>query len=681
MTGRGRILGGACAVACAALGGSPAHAAAPNPCPGPRFDADKVITGEFGSELEGAYVLVPFDVPAGQTAVRLKYCHDNPELPTSQLIKHVLDFDLYGPRKSSGDLYGPAEYRGGSGGRDRDKIVTISNDGYDARTGRTTKSFHPGAVKAGEWAAQFPLPAVVGRDRGDTDGKVAWRLEVDWSASGEYADEPYSPAAYDRTPAKREPGWYAGDFHVHADHSEGSATMREAFDYAFRPLGRGAGLDFITLSDHNTDTAWNEIGRFQGDYPGKLIVRSAEVTTPRGHAMNHASGTYVDHRTGPVYERRSDGSLVTKRAAQPASRAFDDVHRGGGFTQINHPTLFPPPTDFQCLGCVWEYSPSDTDYGGVDAIEVATGPSGLKTDPVIGPSPFTLTAIQFYEDALSRGGRAAAIGGSDSHDAGRISNPVTSAPIGEPTTAVYAQELSEPGIECGVKAGHTYVKVTGGRGPDVRLEARAPGGSGPPAIIGDTIEAADAQFSARVTGGDGRLLLVLRNGVTSGVVPVLGNDFTHRFRASGPGRYRLQLMRGTTIETVSSPIYVEQGAGEVLSRDCTPLRVKGSAKRQRLGRKAPRVRCAASGARLRACTVEARMSTGSGKQRKVRSVGRGQAKLAGGKRTLRLRLSRAARREIAKHGGGRRLKLVFTADDGDGAEARSVTRVRLLPAR
>ena len=47
-----------------------------------------------------------------------------------------------------------------------------------------------------------------------------------------FADEPYRPAPYDSRPAKRGRGWYAGDMHVHAEHSAyGDATMREALDF------------------------------------------------------------------------------------------------------------------------------------------------------------------------------------------------------------------------------------------------------------------------------------------------------------------------------------------------------------------------------------------------------------------------------------------------------------------
>ena len=269
--------------------------------------------------------------------------------------------------------------------------------------------------------------------------------------------------------------------------------MRETFDYAFGPPadrtscssvpGPGPGLDFITLSDYVTDTGWGEIGRFQSDYPNKLIIRSSEIITYRGHANNHASVTYVDYRTGPVYERLADETLELERRTRPASALFDAIHAGGGFTQINHPTIFPsavPGFDFICRGCPWDYTDAETDYTKVDAVEIATGPAGLEQDPNPGPNPFTPLAIQFWEHAIDANGpnsnKIAAVGSSDSHKAGRANDlpDIPSSPVGQATTVVYADELSEQGIQRGVEAGHTYVKLWGNDGPDLRFERCRP---------------------------------------------------------------------------------------------------------------------------------------------------------------------------------------------------------------
>jgi hypothetical protein len=260
-----------------------------------------------------------------------------------------------------------------------------------------------------------------------------------------------------------------------------------------------------------------------------------------------------------VYERHADGSLELLRNAGPASGIFRVVRGRGGFTQINHPTIFPssdPSLRRFCRGCPWDFTPEATDFGLVDAIEIQTGPAGFGDTP----NPFTLTAIEFWEDALSRGHRIAAVGSSDSHNAGRTTS-ATQTPIGQATTMVYAEELSERGIRDAVQAGHTYVKLFGNAGPDLRFEARSPEGES--GIMGDTLYAPAATFTARALGvptDEGSYTLhVVRNGVVVASVPLEGPELEYEFFADGPARYRLQLQRGELVIALTSPIYLGRG--------------------------------------------------------------------------------------------------------------------------
>jgi hypothetical protein len=250
----------------------------------------------------------------------------------------------------------------------------------------------------------------------------------------------------------------------------------------------------------------------------------------------------------------------------------DAVHRAGGWTQINHPTIWPPTSPAIaafCRGCFWEYTDPQTDWSRVDAYELATGVSDLGG----GPNPFTVTAVHQYERLLGLGFRIAAVGSSDSHTAGRAPG-VTDAPVGEATTVVRAPELSEDGIECGVKARHTYVKVTGNAGPDIRFSARPHGGTGQ-AILGDVVHAPGAAFSARVTGGSGSELHVVKDGALVQTIPVTSDDFPYSFDATGSGRWRLELMRGHLIQTESSPIWVVPGSGWVETIRCPGVEGQG----------------------------------------------------------------------------------------------------------
>ena len=264
-------------------------------------------------------------------------------------------------------------------------------------------------------------------------------MEVELRSDRAFTAAPYRPARFDPRPARARAGWYAGDLHVHAEHSSlGNATMREVFGYAFRPLALGgAGLDFVSLTDYVTTSAWGEIGRLQPDYPGKQILRSAEVITYHGHFGNHASLRYVDHRTGPVYERAANGALRLLRPATPPRTRFAEIHRAGGFVEVNHPRIFYPSTTpgfaAFCRGCPWEFSDAATDWNAVDALEISTGPPNFGA----APSQFLLQAIALYDDLIARGHHLAAVAVSDSHDAGRFD--AGSRPVGTGTTVVRAR--------------------------------------------------------------------------------------------------------------------------------------------------------------------------------------------------------------------------------------------------
>jgi hypothetical protein len=548
------------------------------PCSGRAIVPDQVVTGEFDTRFNKSYVMVPFDVPSGTTAIRVKYCWDVPESGSS---RHTLDLGLYEPRRAgTTGTWGPREFRGWGGSSHRD--VTISAEGFSTEAqytasprieppGKTTRAFLPGRIRAGLWAAELGVAAVIPQSEGDADGKVGWRVEIEFADDPAFADEPYQPAPYDKTAAIPTAGWYEGDFHVHAEHSGyGDATMTEAFNYAFTSTAQGgAGLDFITLSDYVGGSAWGEIGRYQGQHPGKLIVRSAEVITYRGHTNNHGSAKFVDYREGPIFERKPDGTLQLVRGTRDPRDLFDEVHAAGGWTQINHPTIFPPVSPAAaalCRGCFWEYSDEETDFSKVDAYEIATGPADIGGTQ----NPFTLTAIDEWERHLGLGSKIAPVGSSDSHDAGSGTGPLD-APIGEARTVVYANKLSEHGIRCGIKRRHTYVKVSGATAPDLSFEAHpfAQRGWWKTAIVGDVVKAPGAGFTARVRGGNGRQLLIVANGKTILTVPVTSDDFTYKFLQGGAGHWRLQLMNGSLVETVSSPIWVEPGSGDVERASCS----------------------------------------------------------------------------------------------------------------
>ena len=158
------------------------------------------------------------------------------------------------------------------------------------------------------------------------------------------------------------------------------------------------------------------------DYPGKLIIPGTEVTTYKGHYNNHRlelrSPTSAAARCTAGTSRHADARPRSQDAVAPAGQ-FGPIQASGGWTQINHPTTSDGSI---CRGCPWDYTDAETDFSKVDAIEVQNGAGRLRPPRPDVPSPFTATAIAFYERALATGAHIAAVGSSDAHktdEAGR----------------------------------------------------------------------------------------------------------------------------------------------------------------------------------------------------------------------------------------------------------------------
>src|SRR5919197_6414185 len=168
---------------------SPAPAASfgPASCPGAAISPTDVVAGQFDASLQGSFVDIPFDVPSGTTAVRVKYCYDPPIGP---FTKHTLDLGLYEPRADPSKPWGPNEFRGWGGSSHPDVVVTPEGFSSEADyrlnprgnvPGKTTRGFLPGPIPPGQWAVELGVAAVIPPDLGG-DGKVGWRGGIGLSA-------------------------------------------------------------------------------------------------------------------------------------------------------------------------------------------------------------------------------------------------------------------------------------------------------------------------------------------------------------------------------------------------------------------------------------------------------------------------------------------------------------------
>ena len=209
-----------------------------------------------------------------------------------------------------------------------------------------------------------------------------------------------------------------------------------------------------------------------------LLIPGSEVTTFQGHANVFGPTAFIDFRLG-------DRALPNVRTLQSL------VDAAGGLFSINHPSS---PSGEICMGCGW--TAANTDYDKVQAIEVANGGSERAQGGAEGP----LSGVAFWEAKLNAGHRITAIGGSDNHDAG-LARDIASA-VGRPTTVVYVEELSTPGLLAGLKAGRVFIDLDGTRDRVLDLSARASAGE---AVMGGVLAVKRGQvvrFAVTALGAD-----------------------------------------------------------------------------------------------------------------------------------------------------------------------------------
>jgi hypothetical protein len=407
------------------------------------------------------HFFVPFDVPEG--VVEIEVQHDDLS------DDNVLDWGLDDPNG----------FRGWGGGNGEPAIV-----GVDA----ASRSYVAGPIPAGTWRV------VVGK------AKLA-ELPATYALSVTLRDAPTLAPQPERGPyapvvLARGARWYAGDFHAH---SRESGDARPPLD-EIAAFGRGRGLDFVAVTDHNTLTQLEFLADAQARHPALLLVPALEFTTYAGHANAIGATGWVDHKIG------QPGVTIAAAAA-----TFTDQ---GAALSINHPVL---DLGDVCIGCAWQHETPP----GLAAVEVATG--GLDKAGKF----FTADAIKYWDALCGQGLHLAAIGGSDDHRAG-VDLDAFQSPIGDPTTLVWADELSTAGLLAGIRAGRTVVKLQGPGDPMVELSADPP-----PAV--DTITADAATLTITVTGAPpGSTVRLVRNGDSQTMIPVDADPFTTSVVVAAP---------------------------------------------------------------------------------------------------------------------------------------------------
>ena len=475
--------------------------------------------------LSSSLLLVPASAAAGEQIVMLAgeveagppdHVFVEFEVPAGTLELEVRHDDLSEANILDWGLYDPSGFRGWGGGNPDPAIV-----GVDA----ASRSYLPGPIAPGTWRV------VIGKAKIE-EAPATYQLEIVLRTAPTLAPQlertAYAPVA----PLSTQPRWYAGDFHVH---SRESGDARPDLD-EIATFARSRGLDFVEISDHNVLTQNDFIGAAQGGHPELLLIPGMEFTTYAGHANAIGATTWVDHKIG-----QPDVTIAG------AVAGFRDQ---GALVSLNHPAL---DLGTFCIGCAWDH---EIDATTIHGIEIAT--TGLDQAGAL----FDDQAIEIWDDLCDAGAHLAALGGSDDHRAG-VDLGTFQSPIGDPTTMVYARELSVAGILEGIRNSRTVVKLQGPDDPMVVFEPQR-------AAIGDTVWSdTPVGYLVTVDHGEGYTLHVVRDGIADDGVGVVGDPFATSFEVTSPAdretRSRVELHDEAGRRVVTSHVWQRACSAETCS--------------------------------------------------------------------------------------------------------------------
>ena len=457
---------------------------------------DVTLTGPVPDGADDFFDLT-FEVPAGVAELEIhQRALDDAD---------ILDFSLEDP----------AGFRGEGGGR----LSTVVLNAQAA-----TRSYLPGPITPGTWVVSVGKAKLVS-DAPAYEVLVFFRDTPTLAPATDRG--PYAPSAA----LDGDTRFYAGDFHVH---SEDSNDAEPALD-AIASFARGRGLDFVVITDHNTTAHIDRLTAAQqratdADDAPFLFVPGVEYTTYSGHATGFGATSLVDWRVG-----HEDISL---------EEALEDFAAQGALFSINHPVL---DLGDLCIGCAWEHGPPTK--GLVHGVEIETG--GYRQAGFL----FLDDALLFWEALLDDGHHLAAIGGSDDHEGGQGD----ASPIGDPTTLVYADELSVAALRQGILDSRTVVKLQGPDDPMIELDTS-------PARTGDTVAHHEVvTVSATVRDAVGLELWFVQDGLYTTSFDVTEDPQTFTFEVTPPSdgevRVRAQLDEASdlsiTPRTITSYVWIK----------------------------------------------------------------------------------------------------------------------------
>lgn len=426
-----------------------------------------------------------FDIPDGITEIRIEFDFE-PRYATGRIHRNQIDISVDDPDGIRGVWSRKCE--------DELSINAIAS----------TPGFRTAPIQPGIWTVYVAAHRVLSPDT------VHYTIKV------MLFDEPVIREApmFDGTQrvAKAEAGWYRGDLHAHSIHSDGFWDIPEMTRYK-----RARGLDFVSLSDHNTVTGLPQHRSQTED--GFLALGGMELSTFNGHMLALGSSYWYEWRL----------SLHD----MDIHRIMQAVIDQGDLLIIAHPMA---PDEPFCSGCHWMFD--DARPGVALGVEVWNG----------GWHVFNEEGLQQYYVWLNQGHRLVMTAGSDAHG-----ESIENRPRRNGDNVVYADQLSEQAILAAIRKGHSYLSA----GPELLLTAR--NNTGENAMCGDQI--AGETITIQVAWRDahpGDMLRLIVDGKTQEETPIAASGEMHWERSAQDTHWFTAEIRDENGDmwAVSNPIFV-----------------------------------------------------------------------------------------------------------------------------
>lgn len=379
------------------------------------------------------HIAHPFTIEEGTTRLRLRFTYAPRRGPAGLNALHLSLFDPHcfrGARHRQGEVEG----------------AVVSHE-IELSATDATPGYLPGPIPAGEWSIIIDSHMIV------PGASVSYQITIDGLSEPLPLVMP-ATAPPERPLLPHGAGWYRGDLHAHTVHSDGAwgiADLLAAADMF--------GLDFVTLSDHNTVSGLRELEQLAR--PGLTTIGAIELTTYWGHALALGVRQWVDWRVRP--------------GLRTMPQIVDEVVATGGLFVIAHPMSVGDPI---CTGCDWRYR--DVMPGPARLVEVWNGGRWESRSN-------NEHALALWYSWLNQGHRLVATAGTDAH--GRWP-----AGVRPGFNVVYAEALSETALLRAIGQGHLYLSD----GPHIELVGQ--GHNDTQAMMGDALPAGDATISARWEG-------------------------------------------------------------------------------------------------------------------------------------------------------------------------------------